>query len=387
MAEKLQRLLATTSALSDEFQSTLSTPPTLPSSAKEPDTNTTEGPAPLPLLSASATALKAQVTKLSLLAINAPFTPSAINSVLSAINESVLPSLLTAALLVTDAGYTKSFRAEVHALVKTLLKELSGLIGDVKNIAEKKDREGKKKEEELPAAEKDGVVGATGRVWDACDVVVEIAGKGVVGFVIRRVEEWRDLVKDAIGELEEWDPDNEDEDEDWDNLINGDADDEDGGDKSEDGDDEEEEEEDAAALNEHKKMTLRALKPIAAIYPAIVSNRLKKGGLETSADVLLPSSHLRALETLMADLQSIPEHIDEAAGSLYEADIEKSTSYLRKAKGRAVKVVESLVLPWTMEVTEGTEAKTPEEDKFSVWSKTWLKVIEEVMPALDETMK
>ncbi|KAJ9306797.1 hypothetical protein DTO217A2_3784 [Paecilomyces variotii] len=384
MADKLQRLLATTLALTDEFQSTLSTTPALSSSEKEPNTNPTEGPAPLPLLSASATALKAQVTKLSLLAINAPFTPSAVNSVLSAINESVLPSLLTAALLITDAAYTKSFRAEVHALVKTLLKELSGLIGDVKNVADKKDREkkGGKKEEELPAAEKDSVVVATGRVWDACDVVVEIAGKGVVGFVIRRVEEWRDLVKDAIGELEEWDPNDEEDDEDWDNLINGSGDDDD---KSEDGD--EEEEEDAAALNEHKKMALRALKPIAAIYPAIVSNRLKKGGLETSADVLLPCSHLRALETLMADLQSIPEHIDEAAGSLYEADIEKSTSYLHKAKGRAVKVVQSLVLPWTMAETEGTEAKTPEEDKFSVWSKTWLKVIEEVMPALDETTK
>ncbi|GAD94907.1 conserved hypothetical protein [Paecilomyces variotii No. 5] len=379
MADRLQRLLATTLALSEQFQSTLSTTPAVSSSQTEEKATDSEnaGPAPLPLLSASATALKAQVTKLSLLAINAPFTPSAVNSILSAVNDSVLPSLLTAALLVTDAAYTKLFRAEVHALVKTLLKELSGLVGEVKVVADKKDRENKggKKEEELPAPEKDSVVGATGRVWDACDVVVEIAGKGVVGFVIRRVEEWRDLVKDAIGELEEWDP-ADDDDDDWDNLLNGDG--EDGGD---DEDDEDEEEEETAALNEQKKTALRALKPISAMYPAIISNRLKKGGLETSADVLLSSSHLRALETLMADLQSIPEHIDEAAGSLYEADIKKSNSYLCKAKGHAVKVVKSLILPWT---AEGAEAKTPEEDKFSVWSKTWLKVIEEVTPDLEK---
>ncbi|KAL1847559.1 hypothetical protein Plec18170_008455 [Paecilomyces lecythidis] len=383
MADRLHRLLATTLALSEQFQSTLSTTPASSSSQPEEKDSKNAGPAPLPLLSASATALKAQVTKLSLLAINAPFTPSAVNSVLSAVNDSVLPSLLTAALLVTDAAYTKSFRAEVHALVKTLLKELSGLVGEVKNVADKKDRENKggRKEEELPAPEKDSVVGATGRVWDACDMVVEIAGKGVVGFVIKRVEEWRDLVKDAIGELEEWDP-ADDDDDDWDNLLNGDG--EDGGDDDKSENDEDEDEEETAALNEHKKTALRALKPISAMYPAIISNRLKKGGLEISPDVLLPSSHLRALETLMADLQSIPEHIDEAAGSLYEADIRKSTSYLRKAKGRAVKVVESLVLPWT---AEGAGAETPEEDKFTVWSKTWLKVIEEVTPALDEKGK
>jgi hypothetical protein len=38
-----------------------------------------------------------------------------------------------------------------------------------------------------------------------------------------------------------------------------------------------------------------------------------------------------------------------------------------------------------MEGTDGAEAKTPEEDKFSVWSKTWLKVIEEVLPPDEKT--
>lgn len=85
-----------------------------------------------------------------------------------------------------------------------MLAEFAAVVGIVKDIAEKDLSEKDKKD--MSKAEKDVVTVAAGRVWDACDVVTNTAGKGVVGFVMHRVEQWRDLIRDAVEEIEEWDP-------------------------------------------------------------------------------------------------------------------------------------------------------------------------------------
>lgn len=318
-------------------------------------------------MTASSDALKSQVTKLSLLTINSPFTPSAIGTVLSALLESVLPSLVTASLLVTPGEYTEAFHTEIQVLTKTALKELSALIGEVKRVAGIKDAQ--TEESELVQGEKDTVTAATGRVWDSCDSLSQVAGRGVVGFVIRRAEEWRDLVKDAVREIEEWDPDEDDGffedflgDSGPDGLKVG---------EDEDDEDEEEDNDDHAALHAQKKSTLRVLKPVAQLFPAIISNRLKNAG-----DA--PLSSIGKLESLMLNLESIPENIDEIAGALYEENLEKAGQYLTKTKSYATKAVDSMVLPWNAK-QDGED----QGDKFTVWSKTWLKVIEEVNKPVD----
>lgn len=370
MSKNLPIVLTTTLSLLEQFQGALNAPPQTPVS-NEPKRNDA-----LPLLTASSDALKSQVTKLSLLTINTPFTPSAVCTVLSALNESVLPSLVTASLLVIPKEFTKAFHAEIQILTDLTLKELASLIGKVKAVADKKDKEKsedpKKKEED--SSEKDVVTIATGRVWDSCDILIDLATNGVVGFVIRRVEQWRDLVRDAVEEIEEWDPD-EDDDAFFEEMLGDDGKKESGDgnykDFEEDGDDDDEE--DTVLSHANKKSALRVLKPVGQIFPAIATNRLKDAGDKP----LSSAAEVSKLESLITNLQSIPEDIDEVAGALYEAKWDRYAQFLIKVKGEAAKAVELVAFPWDAGV-DGQKA----EDKFTTWSKTWLKVVDEVSKSI-----
>jgi hypothetical protein len=62
--------------------------------------------------------------------------------------------------------------------------------------------------------------------------------------------------------------------------------------------------------------------------------------------------------------------VDEAAGALYEADVDRSVEYLKEVRKCAAQAVDWVVSPW--------DASAGTEDKFTVWSKTWLKVMDEV---------
>ncbi|PWY77972.1 hypothetical protein BO83DRAFT_376941 [Aspergillus eucalypticola CBS 122712] len=361
MSQKLQSTLTTSVTLLEQFQGALAS-----SSSDISSSTDLSAKDALPLLSAASTTLKSQATKLSLLTITSPFTPSAATSVINALNESVLPSLVAAALLVTPAHHTKAFQSEVHALTQTALKETTVLLQEVQTVANKAE-DAQKKEGGLSQSEKDAVTVAAGRLWDSCDVLIDIAAKGVVGFVVRRVEEWRDLVRDAVQEIEEWDPDEEGDDF-FDDLLSDDGKGKGDEDDEEDEEEEDEDEEDTAALHEQKKSALRILKPVSQIYPTITANRLKK-----SSD---SPSLVGKLEALMKYLQQIPGHIDEVAGALYEANTEKSLEYIRKTKDCAVKAVDLASLP--LEMTDSADAPQEKEDKFTTWARTWLKVMDQV---------
>lgn len=294
--------------------------------------------------------------------------------------------MVTAALLLTSTEYTTSFAKEAQVLVKTALKELSVLVDEITKIAAHKLGSGEKKEEDLPKSEKDAVTSQAGRIWDACDSITTLVTQGVVGHVVRRVQEWHDLVKDAISELEEWDP--EEDDADFEELLDDDDDGKDFNVKSEtnnrkkksltQGGEAAEEEEDydnIKALRAQKKALLRALKPIAQIYPAIISNRIKKGGLTATI------SQIAKLESLSSDLSSIPSHVDEAAGSLYESNIDDSIYYLKLAKSTAERAIELVTFPWTCtgDSSSTTAEQLKQEDKFTAWSRTWKKVMSDVI--------
>ncbi|KAF3407240.1 hypothetical protein DPV78_000830 [Talaromyces pinophilus] len=370
MSQKLHNLLTTALVLSEQFQTTLdTTPPTQNNTTAADGAQTADA---LIILSNSAKSLRAQVTKLSLLAITAPFTPSAISTCLASVNDSVMPSMVTAALLLTPGEYTKAFSTEARILVKTGLKEFATLVQEITNTAEKldpsfpsksgessKDAENKKKE--LSKQEKDVITSQTGRVWDVCDTITTLVSQGVVGHVAKRVQQWHDLVKDAISELEEWDPEDED-DGGFEELMGSDDDDDESNTENEDDDDDEK---DVEALQTQKKSLLRALKPIAQIYPAIVTNRVKKGGLTANNP-----QQIAKLESLTANLQSIPDHVDEAAGSLYEHNLDDCVKYLKLAKTTAEKTIDLVVFPL---------GEQQQEDKFTVWSRTWRKVMGDVI--------
>ncbi|CEL02410.1 hypothetical protein ASPCAL03580 [Aspergillus calidoustus] len=368
MSGKLKTALTTTLTLVEQFQPTLSSRTNAGQPTPTITDEQTKDSDPLALLSASATALKSHVTKLSLLTLTSPFTASAVATTLSTLNESVLPSLVTAALLVTPESHTAAFQSEIRILTGTALKDFFLLVKEVQVVAE--DKASKKGLDQL---EKDTVTLAAGRVWDACDTLIDVATKGVVGFVVQRAEEYRALVRDAVEEIEAWDPD-EEGDEFFDELLDAGADM-----AGDDSKDDESDEEGSAALHKRKKDALRMLKPIAQIYPAIITNRLKK------APVPLTPSTTKVIETLMKNLQQIPEHIDEVAGALYEDDLDKYTRQVGKTKDCSSKAINLVALPWAAKrssVDEETEG-----DKFTTWSKTWLKVVGEVSKSIDESSK
>ncbi|KAJ5953614.1 hypothetical protein N7454_000510 [Penicillium verhagenii] len=362
MSQVLATVLTTSLALVTQFQDTLS-PSTLAQSTQTP----TKDAKALPLLSASSNALKAQVTKLSLLSMTTPFTHSAVTNVLRACNESVLTSLLTAALLVNPAEYTKAFHSETLVLVRNLFADFNTLLKVVKDISDKKNEakkaDPKKKEEDISKTEKDALTLATGRVWDACDSVANVANNGVVGFITVRVEQWRDLVRDALEELEDWDP--EEEDDFFDEIMGEEKDD----DKDAGSDEDSDNEKDVAAMEEQKKITIRFLKPIAQIYPAIITHRLKN-----AKDAPLASTaSVARLEELIGNLKSIPDQIDEVAGALYEEDISRSVEFLQETYKHASQAVGLVTAPWNEESSE---------DKFTAWSQTWSKVMDEVKKSI-----
>ncbi|EER28359.1 hypothetical protein CPC735_062320 [Coccidioides posadasii C735 delta SOWgp] len=385
MPPSLLKALDTTLALSEQFSLNLSSPNASESAAcnascSDPQTS------PLPLLSAASHTLKAQTTKLSLLAINAPFTPSAIVTVLTDVNDAVLPSLTTAALLSVPEKYTQTFSTEAKALVKDALRELTTLIQGIRAIAVSHD---KHKEFTLSGTDKNGITAATARVWEVCDHIINFASEGVVGLVVRKAKEYLELVKDGIRELKEWDPE-EDLDgddgfwvEDFGDEAHGEAN---GGvlgkgkaaksgdeeeEHMEDEDKDENDENQRAKLEDEKKCLLRLLTLVSQLYTAIISYRLKN--LDEKA--ILPKFSPK-LDSVASCLQDLPNLVDEAAGSLYEHNLEFSDAYSLRLRDRASEAVDLLCEPWVLGATLEQGDLSRREDKFSKWATVWIKVVE-----------
>ncbi|KAK2737326.1 hypothetical protein FQN55_001164 [Onygenales sp. PD_40] len=390
-APSLPSLLEATLVLSDQFISSLSLP-TQPQSEPPTTTSTSSdsAPLPLPLLTTSANALKAQTTKLSLLAINSPFTPSAVTTVLTAVNESILPSLVTAALLTLPASYTTAFHAEAKLLVKDVLREFAGLVGVVKVIA--REQNGGKGKGEVKAEQKEMVLGATGRVWKACDELVTFAGEGVVGLVSRKARMYLELVRDGIRELQDWDPEEEGAGGDGDDGFFDDDDDED--EDEEDEDDNEKTKPTPEILHAEKSHMLRLLTPLAQIYPAIISQRLKKTSSALTTSTPLCPSSVSQLDRLLPHLRELPNLLDEAAGSLYEHDLDNAVEYTVRLRRTAFMAAEVMRVPLSGG-SSGAGAKEGEqggkngeekvvEDKFPKWADTWKNVVEEIAKSKKE---
>ena len=49
-----------------------------------------------------------------------------------------------------------------------------------------------------------GSLAMTGTVWQACDAVIELKKLGIAGLAVRKAEQYRATLKDALEELQEW---------------------------------------------------------------------------------------------------------------------------------------------------------------------------------------
>jgi Grap2 and cyclin-D-interacting len=329
---QLTATLATTSGLLDQFLRSLnSILPDGPSTP--PDTP------PLSLFSASAATLRAQITKLSLLIVTPPFTPSAVSTILASLNEAVLPNLLTSVLLLSPTTFTKAYSTEATALTKAALRDLQCLV----QLIDDRFKDSKAKAEPK-SSQKSAVTEATGKIWEDCDGLKALADNGVEGFALKKATQYLDLIKDAVKEIEEWDPDEvdgdddfgvdeEDEDEDEDNTTPPSSTKAKNTTKAEQdpnkAEQETEEQVDKPAvtskIHQIHQTTLKILTPIPPTFQTFITRTFHPNARvpTTSTPILSPTSPAVStiptsnLDTLLTTLQKTSDCIDEVAERLY----------------------------------------------------------------------
>ncbi|MCJ1466254.1 hypothetical protein MMC07_004873 [Pseudocyphellaria aurata] len=315
-------------------------------------------PNPLALLSDASKILKAQTTKLSLLVLNKPYTPSAISFVLNDLSGGCLPGLLSAFELCPSSQYTRILHQHIQS---SLSKMMMGLLSLVASIP--------RNEHGIENVRQD-VLASTGVVWADCDKMVLLASTGLVELVRQRVEEWHCLLKDAIKELEEWDPDEEEMNSDTDSHsstipIS----------KSTPVSNQSQlassfEDLSLSPILVLRKRTLAILRTIRVLYPALQKRRVltfpnidKQGTPEN----LPTSSQINGLDSLVSCTQQWTEAADEIAGSLYEGDeqqVEMKLSTLCEATDGCVK--------------KHKQDWNGKEDEFAAWADKWAARLEEL---------
>lgn len=351
----LENSLASLRALLASFQGALQTAPVSP----RPN-QIANPPNPLALLSDAAQLLKAQITKLSLLILNKPFSVREVNHIISALSKSVLPALMSAFELLLPARYTRAVEGHVRGILGIVWRELLRLLDIVPTDAEPD----AKRVEEV-------VLGSTGVLWEQCDELVSLGEIGVKSVVDRRVKGYGELLDDAIAEIEEWDPDEED------------------GDNDEEEDEEREEgnnqkgkttvatptTSDEEALqngvqrlrlspqNAVKAKVLKFLRLLRLFYPAS-----RKRRIETCPDItrnstkddLTPPQQVERLDQLVGFAQQFSEETDELAGALYADESEEVDKKLRALTTESEQCALLMETDWN-----------GQEDEFCTWSRRW----------------
>ena len=346
----LETTISNLKTLLHRFQTALQSP-TLAHSPIE------DTPNPLAVLSDASQILKAQTTKLSLLLLNKPFTPSAITFILTSLSNSCLPALMSALELCPADKYTTLMHQYIKSSLSRIMMELLSLLSSIP-----KNEHGVEK-----TLDRD-TLASTGVLWAECDKMVALGSGGVTKVAAERVEEYHGLLKDAIAELEEWDPD-EDSESDTDSLPSSK-----GNTSSSRPIDTSLEQSvqdlSLSSIAALRKQTLGTLRIIRVLYPAFVKRRILTFPNINSTAMAenLPSSvQIRSLDELIDRTQQFTEETDEIAGALYAGDEEEVDGRLTKLAEASKTCVEGVRLSWS-----------GNKDEFTTWAEKWMMRLDEV---------
>lgn len=365
-------------ATSSSSDATTSTTDSLPTASINNSSTSTSTLDALSLAHDSASLIKAHATKISLLIINEPFTPTAITKVLRELVAAPVPSLAAAALeACTPERYTRTLRQDLAWRSGRALRELGSLVAQIP-------RDGRvlsdaKKNASAGAKGGKGSLATTGVLWSACDDVMAFAKRGFGGNLVGKVEELRDTLKDVMEELKEWGEETEE--------------DHRGGEEGDDDDEEEEEEEedglgqvtagleaasisattqdDAQAMlddlmnsqryiprddpdriRERLDSCLKRLRLTTLLYQAAVKRRLKPLPHVPPAS---PSDIPPRLDEVMALLKRIPEKFGSLALAFYDLDPSEIDRLMDECFFDAFAASELLVKPWDGQKDEFTD--------------------------------
>lgn len=209
---------------------------------------------------------------------------------------------------------------------------------------------------------------STGVLWAECDKMVALGSGGLTKLAARRVEEYHGLLKDAIAELEEWDPD-EDSESDTDSLTSN------KGNTSSSRPPNAPLESSLQGLSLSpiaalRKRTLNMLRIIRVLYPALLKRRIltfPNINSSTAAEGLPISLHIRSLDALVEHTKQFSDETDEIAGALYAGDREEVEDRLGVLAEISKTCVEELRTGWS-----------ESEDEFTAWGGKWMARLEEV---------
>ncbi|KAL2265939.1 hypothetical protein VTJ83DRAFT_5291 [Remersonia thermophila] len=162
----------------------------------------------------SAALIKAHATKISLLIINEPFTPSAITKVVRELVSAAVPSLAAAVEACSPERYTRKIQLDLAYRSSRVLRELKELL--LRIPKDGKALSGADKNSSAGSAGGRGSIATTGVLWSACDDVMAFGKRGFAGNLAHKIEQLRDTLKDIMEELKEWGDESDENDSDED---------------------------------------------------------------------------------------------------------------------------------------------------------------------------
>lgn len=349
----LNTLISSTQAVLAQFTASLA------DSAPKTTERIPNPPNPLQVFSDAARLVKAHVTKLSLLVINKPFTPSAVTKVLRELSGTCLPALISGVQICQQdkATWSELVGREAQQRTRRVFRELETLLQEISSVAQGA--------EAGTSGGRDSL-SATGVVWESCDSLAQLNTLGVAGLAVQKAEQWRDTIKDAIEELQEW---AEGEDLETEGQTDALLDSDDEGVAGEDNDSLDDlfnaansMPADRPELKELVERAVEKLKKVDILYKALVKRRLKaykhvaaEGDKKSSAEYL---------DELMDELKALPDAVDDMASNFYDLDEEAAKSALDDCVKKASETARLAEL--------GYDGNT---DEFSAWSKKWIEAV------------
>lgn len=309
-------------------------------------------PNPLHVLRDSATLLKAHTTKLSLLLINKPFTPSAVAKIIKDVASTCLPAMTSAVDICLPDTWSVLLRQEAQARVRVVMREMQAFLNEVTDLAQAEQGPNQSKQKQSTQARTRDSLTSTGVVWDACDAVIALEVLGIGGLAVKKAEQYRDMIKDAIEELKEWAEGDDDDDDDDDYAAS---------------DDESDSIDnlfaaanklpaDRADLRAQLDTSLDKLKKIGMLYTALAKRRLKPF---TSA-VAASTPNIKVLDELLDKLKQLPEQVDDLASAFYDLDTEQIATQLSACLETARTAAALVKQDWN-----------GKEDEFTAWCAKW----------------
>jgi hypothetical protein len=324
----------------------------------------------------AAALIRSHATKLSLLIINEPFTPSAVSTVIRELVSGPIPGIASAVQACDPFLHTALFRKELAWRSKRVLLELGALVSRVPQDG--KALSGANRDAFHPDAK--GSMAATGLLWSACDDVSSLIGMGVGGLFVRKVEEWRDTLKDVMDELKEWgeeEPESDSDDDDHD----GDDDDEaasvdgpanenqtggNGSDATRSAQDIIDElmnsnnaipKNDPDGIRPRLESSIRRIRLVILLYQAIVKRRLKKLPALPGSQ---PTNIAQRLDEAARVLCRLPDEFGDLAAAFYEMEPAPIDAAMDQCFFFAFAAGELLIDDW-----DG------QRDEFSQWTTTF----------------